>query len=67
MAEQTMKVRTVNGDVLTVSREHYDLGRTQLAIYTKSGRRLSDYFERMGWHGNATTLHRNNIAEILIP
>ena len=66
MTEQTMKVRTVYGDVFTVSREHYDRGRTQLALYTANGkRRLSDYYAQMNWCDKPTTLHRDNIAEIL--
>ena len=62
-----MRVRTVAGETLIVSREHYDRGKTQLPIFTATGQRLSDYHERMGWHGKATTLHRENIKEILPP
>lgn len=65
MNPETMRVRTVTGEVLTVSREHYDRGKTQIPIFTKTGKRLSDHHERMGWRWKPSTLHRGNIAEIL--
>lgn len=65
MTPITMKVRTRHGDTLIVSREHYDRGKTQLPIFTSTGMRLSDYHDRMGWRAKATTLHRENIAEVL--
>lgn len=60
-----LKVRTVYGDTLRVSREQYDAGRVQLSIYTATGRKLADYYAQMNWWGKSTTLHRENIAEVL--
>lgn len=58
-------VRDVYGDIHYVSAEDFRSGRTQLHRYTSTGRRLSDYYETMGWSGRPTTLHRDNVAEIL--
>ena len=60
-----LKVRTVYGHTLLVSREHYESERTQLAMYTSTGRRLSDHYASMGWASKPCTLHRANIEEVL--
>ena len=65
MTAETIRVRTVRGDVLAVSRAQYEAGRTQLSIYTATGKRLCDYYETMRWGRRPTTLHRANIAEVL--
>lgn len=72
MKPNTMTVLTVYGDKFIVSREHYDRGKTQLPMFTKTGQRLSEYYASMGWyskpctlHPAPCTLHRDNIKEIL--
>lgn len=63
--DNLMVVRDVYGDVHRVSREDYERGRVQLRLYTRTGKRLSEYYAAMGWGGRATTLHRDNVAEIV--
>ena len=62
MNTETMLVRDVYGKTSHVSRADYESGRTQLRLYTATGKMLSDYYQEMNWHGKATTLHRDNIA-----
>lgn len=66
----TMRVIDVYGEQHVISRSGYDSGRTQIALYTKNGKRkLSEYYEAMGWsaRGRCTTIHRQNIAQVVQP
>jgi ABC-type lipoprotein export system ATPase subunit len=68
MSREQMTVKTVYGDTVIIDREHYESGRTQIPMFTKNGKmRLCDYYEIMGWSGKgkSTTLHRDNIAEVI--
>lgn len=55
------RLSRVDGDILAAGK------RAQIPLYTKSGQRLIDYYDRMGWLGRGlcTTIHRENIAEVI--
>jgi len=57
-----IRVRDVYGDEHRIRRADFDGQRTQIPLYTATGRKFCDHFEAMGWKGRATTIHRENIA-----
>lgn len=62
-----MRVVTVYGDEMNISRKHYDAGWTQIPILTSTGRRLSEYHAEMNWGAmqRPETIHRENIASVI--
>ena len=64
---KTVTVVDVYGREHLVDRSILEAGiRTQIPLYTKSGKRLCDYYAEMGWsgRGKSTTIHRQNIAQV---
>jgi hypothetical protein len=62
----TMQIIDVYGDSYIIDADWYARGRVQIPLYTKNGkRRLSDYYESMGWKNRCTTIHRDNIASVV--
>ena len=64
MTYATLRVLDVYGNVHVVSRQHFEAGKVQIPLFTKSGMRLSEYHALMNWHGKPTTIHRENIAKV---
>ena len=63
-----LKVRTVHGAVRYISAvDFHNPTRTQLPIYTSTGKPKSYHNSAMGWSNSAipTTIHRGNIAEVI--
>ena len=66
--QELVRVRNVYGDEYIVRRADLDNpARTQLPLYCMNGNKLSSVVERMNWsrRGLSTTLHRENIAEVV--
>ena len=59
-------VRDVYGDLYRIDAlQLYLSDRVQLTLYTNNGRKLYDFNERMNWRNRCTSIHRENIAEVL--
>ena len=65
MSGDLITVRDVYGALHRISREQYQSGRMQLSRFTATGMRFCDWHAQMGWRGQSTTLHRENIKGVL--
>ena len=63
-APTLVKVRTIYGDVYSVSRVDLDGTRIQLPIYCSTGIKRCHHAASMNWSQIGHTLHRENIAQV---